>query len=219
MVRKICTDCEYPESACLCSRVQSQTLPLRIIIVQDRQEQRASKSTVPLLRLALPAVELVAGNDAPALLALQASHARAEVSWGLLYPGDEAIAVDTAPVSPNHTANPADWPTTWVIPDGTWRKTRRLLQEQPWIGAMTGYSFSRPPASRYLIRKGPGQGALSTLESVAWLLCNITSVDPAPLYRLQAAFVAQRQAHQPAAHRRSEAGAEAGRTGRGSARA
>ncbi|MEX1058541.1 MAG: DTW domain-containing protein, partial [Natronospirillum sp.] len=111
-----------------------------------------------------------------------------------------AIPVDTAEGKGRSLS--VQWPAVWVLPDGTWRKTRRLLLEHSWLNQLPRYSFAHPPPSQYHIRKVPIGGALSTLESVAWLLANVSTLDPEPLYRLQAAMVQQWQGHQPVAHRR-----------------
>jgi len=78
----------------------------------------------------------------------------------LIYPGDGA-----APLSALRDAHgPGD--VTLLFIDATWRKSRRMLFEQPVLAALPRYQLCSPPPSRYRIRREPGPGALSTLEAV-----------------------------------------------------
>lgn len=179
MPRATCPRCHLPEPTCLCTETRPQPCPLPVIILQHPLEARHAKSTVPLLQLALPELQrIVAEHMVPPP---PPEHGR----WWLLYPGDEAVDIDrTAPARLDIGG--------LIVLDGTWRKTRLLRHLNPWLNNLPALSFSRAPAGRYAIRKGPGGQALSTLESLAHVLDKLgPTFDPAPLHHLLACRVAQ----------------------------
>lgn len=186
MSRSYCPRCRLPLATCLCPLVQPQPCPLPVMLIQHPKEARHAKSTVPLLQLALPEMELTVTETLPA------PPPPPRGAWWLLYPAPEAADIDTHP--PGSLA-----PGGLVVLDGTWRKTRRLCHLNPWLQDLPALSFSRAPASRYAIRKGPGGQALSTLESLAHVLSRLDpDFDPAPLHRLLAHRVAQFSSRRPA---------------------
>lgn len=179
MSRATCSRCRLPERTCLCAETRPQPCPLPVIVLQHPLEARHAKSTVPLLQLALPALQRVVAEH----MAPPAPLPRGR--WWLLYPGDEAVDIDTSPPGRLDIGG-------LVVLDGTWRKTRRLRHLNPWLNDLPALSFSQAPAGRYAIRKGPGGQALSTLESLAHVLGRISpAFDPAPLHHLLACRVAQ----------------------------
>ncbi|AEY00762.1 DTW domain-containing protein [Oceanimonas sp. GK1] len=183
MSRVTCPRCRLPERTCLCAQVQPQTCPLPVVVLQHPQEAKHAKSTVPLLQLALPDVTRVVAE------AMAPLSPPAQGRWWLLYPDDKAVDIDTtAPAGLDISG--------LVVLDGTWRKTRRLRHLNPWLNELPALSFSRAPAGRYAMRKGPGGQALSTLESLAHVLHRLSPVfDPAPLHHLLACRVAQFHPH------------------------
>ncbi|GAA3548895.1 tRNA-uridine aminocarboxypropyltransferase [Zobellella aerophila] len=188
MSRHYCHGCRLPLNACLCHQVTPQPCPLPVLILQHPLEARHAKSTVPLLRLAMPELRVVVAET------LDPLPEPASGRWWLLYPGAQALDVDRA--------EPARLRAEiggLVVLDGTWRKTRRLLYLNPWLRQLPTLSFSQAPAGAYAIRKGPGGQALSTLESLAHVLHRLSPrFAPAPLHRLLAARVALFQTHRGA---------------------
>ncbi|MGR7922399.1 tRNA-uridine aminocarboxypropyltransferase [Zobellella denitrificans] len=181
MPRPYCRGCHLPQNACLCAAVHRQPCPLPVVVLQHPSEARHAKSTVPLLQLGLSGLRIeVAETMAPS-----------PGNWWLLYPGGNAVDLDDGGPGP-------DVPVAGLIVlDGTWRKSRRLLHLNPWLQHLPRLSFSRAPAGRYTIRKGPGGQALSTLESLAHVLDRLSpGFDPAPLHRLLEARVAQFRSYQ-----------------------
>lgn len=186
MSRLYCHLCHLPQSACLCAHVSPQPCPLPVLILQHPLEARHAKSTVPLLRLALPDIRLEVTEQLAPL------PPPAKGRWWLLYPDAQALDLDA-----EATTMPIADIGGLVVLDGTWRKTRRLLHLNPWLQELPRLSFSQAPAGRYVIRKGPGGQALSTLESLAHVLNRLDcDFAPAPLHRLLQIRVAQFQAHQ-----------------------
>lgn len=82
----------------------------------------------------------------------------------LLFPGEGAQLIDTA--------EPSDESLPWllVVPDGTWRKARKLLHLNPLLAQLPRVTLPEGAVSRYRLRKAPGPGALSTLEAIVQAL-------------------------------------------------
>ncbi|WP_417617973.1 tRNA-uridine aminocarboxypropyltransferase [Oceanisphaera sp.] len=185
MSRTYCPHCQLPQSACLCAHVVTQPCPVPVVILQHPLEARHAKSTVPLLRLALPDIRIEMAEQ----LAPPPPLTRGD--WWLLYPGPQALDLDS---EPGRQASPRIGGL--VVLDGTWRKTRRLLHMNPWLRQLPCLSFSQAPSSAYHIRKGPGGQALSTLESVSHVLhCLQPDFAPEHLHALLSARVKQFEAH------------------------
>lgn len=181
MSRAYCPHCQLPQSACLCAHVVTQSCPLPVVILQHPLEARHAKSTVPLLRLALPDIRIEVAEQ------LTPPPPLSQGDWWLLYPGPQALDVDT---EQGRQASHAIGGL--VVLDGTWRKTRRLLHINPWLRQLPCLSFSKAAQSVYDIRKGPGGQALSTLESVSHVLhCLQPCFKQAPLRELLIARVRQ----------------------------
>src|SRR5690606_14468109 len=80
----------------------------------------------------------------------------------LLFPGEDALALDSL-------ASGAE-PVRLVVPDGTWRKARKLLHVNPWLAALPRVALPPGQPSRYRLRKVPTAEALSTIEAVTCAL-------------------------------------------------
>lgn len=95
-------------------------------------------------------------EDLPTLLNLPGYQAR------LLFPADDA--------QPLQAYAPSDQPLLLVVPDGTWRKARKLLHLNPLLAALPRVALAEGAVSRYRLRKAPGPGALSTVEAIVQAL-------------------------------------------------
>lgn len=159
MSRKRCERCHRPLSHCLCALIPSLDSRTRVLVLQHPSEVGHALNTARLAALGLRNAQLRVGevfDDLPSLLNQPGYQAR------LLFPGEAAEVV--APV-------PAEaLPTLLVVPDGTWRKARKLLHLNPALAALPRLSLENVPASRYRLRKAPGPEALSTLESIVQAL-------------------------------------------------
>ena len=78
----------------------------------------------------------------------------------LLFPGEEA-----QPLA-QFAAQLDELPALLVVPDGTWRKARKLLHCNPLLAALPRVSLEPGLQSRYRLRKAPQAGALSTIEAI-----------------------------------------------------
>lgn len=186
VARELCARCQLPAKVCLCAYVQPQACPIPVWVLQHPSEAGHAKSTVPLLRLALPELTVkIAEQCAPPKML-------SEGSYWLLYPDASAVAIEDLAVTANTSV--ASQIKGLIVLDGTWRKTRRLLYINPWLAELPRLSFSHAPAGQYTIRKGPGGQSLSTLESVTYVLQHVSADFSAkPLHNLLAQRVTQFQ--------------------------
>lgn len=159
MSRARCERCLRPSDHCLCPLIPKLGSQTRILILQHPSEVNHALNTARLAALGLENAELRVGEvfeDLAQYLNLPGYQAR------LLFPGEGATALKPGPVS--------DEPLLLVVPDGTWRKARKLLHLNPLLAQLPRVVLENTPPSRYRLRKAPGPNALSTLEAVVHAL-------------------------------------------------
>ncbi|MOA09663.1 DTW domain protein [compost metagenome] len=120
---------------------------------------RHALNTARLAALGLANAELRVGEHFPELEAELAGRE----AW-LLFPGEQAVCVGEL------VAKAASTERLLIVPDGTWRKARRILHCNPWLAQLPRLSLGEGLVSRYRLRKAPGPGALSTLEAIVHCL-------------------------------------------------
>jgi len=130
-----------------------------VLLLQHPNEVNHALNTARLAALGLNNAQLVVGevfDDLPTLLNPPGYQAR------LLFPADDA--------HPLQASAPGAQPLLLVVPDGTWRKARKLLHLNPVLAALPRVTLAEAAASRYRLRKAPGPGALSTVEAIVQAL-------------------------------------------------
>ena len=159
MSRIHCPRCLRPEAHCLCLLIPSLDSRTRVLVLQHPSEVNHALNTARLAALGLTNAELIVGEvfaDLPALLNQPGYQAR------LLFPGEDTQTLQ------GYGAD--DQPLLLVVPDGTWRKARKLLHLNPLLATLPRVSLAQGGVSRYRLRKAPGPGALSTVEAIAQAL-------------------------------------------------
>lgn len=159
MSRSQCSRCLRPLTHCLCALIPSLDSRTRVLLLQHPSEVNHALNTARLAALGLNNAQLVVGevfDDLATLLNPPGYQAR------LLFPSDDAQPLQ-------HYA-PDDTPLLLVVPDGTWRKARKLLHLNPLLAALPRVTLVGDAVSRYRLRKAPGPGALSTVEAIAQAL-------------------------------------------------
>lgn len=187
MSRALCPRCERPLSACLCGLVQPVSNQVQVLVLQHPSEQRQAKGTARLLALSLQNCELRVGERFTPDLDT------AERYSLLLYPGSPADPLLPAAPPPDTTRLGMLTQLRLIVLDGTWRKSRRLLYENPWLQALPRLSLQNLPAPAYRIRRAHAEHQLSTLEAVACALQQLEG-RPAhwqPLWQGFEAFIAR----------------------------
>ncbi|MFJ7312417.1 tRNA-uridine aminocarboxypropyltransferase [Pseudomonas sp. NPDC098747] len=159
MSRPQCPRCMRPQTHCLCPLIPSLDSRTRVLLLQHPSEVNHALNTARLAALGLTNAELVVGEefeDLPTLLNRPGYRAR------LLFPADDA--------QPMQAYGESDEPLLLVVPDGTWRKARKMLHLNPLLAALPRVTLAEGGVSRYRLRKAPGPGALSTIEAIVQAL-------------------------------------------------
>ncbi|MFJ4144654.1 tRNA-uridine aminocarboxypropyltransferase [Pseudomonas sp. NPDC089734] len=159
MSRVRCERCLRPGNHCLCALIPQLDSRTRVLVLQHPSEVNHALNTARLAALGLVNAQLVVGevfDDLETLLNPPGYQAR------LLFPGEEAQVLTP------YTGQ--DVPTLLVVPDGTWRKARKLLHLNPLLTTLPRVMLGAVPVSRYRLRKAPGPDALSTLEAITHAL-------------------------------------------------
>lgn len=159
MSRARCPRCLRPQSHCLCPLIPRLDNRTRVLLLQHPDEQRHALNTARLAALGLSNAELRVGERFPEL-----ETELAGVETWLLFPGEGAQCVAEL----RQAASTGE--RLLIVPDGTWRKARRILHCNPWLAALPRLSLPDGLVSRYRLRKAPGPGALSTVEAIVHCL-------------------------------------------------
>lgn len=164
MPRPQCPRCTRPVERCLCALIPHLASRTRVLILQHPSEVRHALNTARLAALGLSNAELLVGevfDQLPALLQQSGYHAC------LLFPGEQAHAL--VPFAEQN----GELPLLLVVPDGTWRKARKLLHLNPLLAALPRVMLAQGLQSRYRLRKAPMPGALSTIEAIVEALNSV----------------------------------------------
>ncbi|MEB2653213.1 DTW domain-containing protein [Pseudomonas siliginis] len=159
MSRPQCPRCLRPQTHCLCPLIPHLDSRTRVLLLQHPSEVSHALNTARLAALGLSNAELIVGEvfeDLPKLLNQPGYQAR------LLFPAEDA--------QPLQVYAPNDQPMLLVVPDGTWRKARKMLHLNPLLAALPRVTLTEGGVSRYRLRKAPGPGALSTIEAIVQAL-------------------------------------------------
>ena len=153
------------------------------MVLQHTQEARHALNTGRLAVLGLQNSELLVGECFPDLEAMITAAPRA---W-LLFPGPEAqppqpllgmneVTVNTAEVVGSHRNALVSIRETdqWaaceapllIVPDGTWRKARKIVQANPVLQNLPRVCLDGGEPSRYRVRKTAEPNAVATIEAI-----------------------------------------------------
>jgi DTW domain-containing protein YfiP len=164
MSRPRCERCLRTVPHCLCPLIPQLNSRTRVLLLQHPSEVDHALNTARLAALGLVNAQLVVGEVFDNLQELLNPPG---YTASLLFPGDDARPLVAG--SADATA------TLLVVPDGTWRKARKLLHLNPLLAALPRVTLSDVSASRYRLRKAPAVNALSTLEAVVHALQTLES--------------------------------------------
>ncbi|MBK5000364.1 DTW domain-containing protein [Pseudomonas sp. S31] len=160
MPRPRCERCQRPLDHCLCPLIPALDSRTRVVLLQHPSETSHALNTARLAALGLVNAELRVGEVFDGLDALLATPGYRPV---LLFPGERAQVLGPY-------AGSEDTPLMLIVPDGTWRKARKLLYLNPLLEALPKVTLAQVAPSRYRLRKAPQPGAVSTIEAVVLAL-------------------------------------------------
>lgn len=156
MSRPRCERCQRPLDHCLCPLIPSLDSRTRVVLLQHPSESAHALNTARLAALGLVNAELRIGEVFEDLVELLQTPGYRPV---LLFPGDHAQVLTVY-------GEEDDRPLLLIVPDGTWRKARKLLYLNPLLETLPRVTLAAVAPSRYRLRKAPEPGALSTIEAV-----------------------------------------------------
>ncbi|SMF01840.1 MULTISPECIES: DTW domain-containing protein [unclassified Pseudomonas] len=156
MPRPRCERCQRPLDHCLCPLIPSLDSRTRVVLLQHPSESAHALNTARLAALGLVNAELRVGEVFDDLVELLQTPGYRPA---LLFPGEHAQVLTAY-------GEGDDRPLLLIVPDGTWRKARKLLYLNPLLEALPRVTLGAVAPSRYRLRKAPEPGALSTLEAV-----------------------------------------------------
>ena len=176
--------------------------------MQHPLEVNHAKGSARLLHLSLPHSRLVTGEmfDPAVLqglltapLASEASATRPKHAL-LLFPDTPEEKSLGLPVPPVMACDALSAPSQLrlIVLDGTWRKSRKMLYQNPLLQQLPRLALRDVPVSHYLIRKAHQPDQLSTLEATCLALMQLEAcVEPyMPLLKAFDGFVAEQLACQ-----------------------
>lgn len=170
--RARCPACLRAVSSCICRWIAPVSHAVEVLILQHPLEVHNAKGSARLLHLSLPNSRMLTGEQfAPDVLAglLAGKHNV------LLYPdtpGDRSLGIAPPPaLDPAILLDPTQ--LRLVVLDATWRKSRKMLHQNPMLQALPRLALTRMPASHYLIRKAHAPDQLSTLEASCHALAQL----------------------------------------------
>jgi DTW domain-containing protein len=180
--RPICSACLRAQSACICHWVTPLASRVELLVLQHPLEVRNAKNSARLLHLSLPGSRLAVGESYTPAELDALLHAGGRIPL-LLYPdtpGDAALGIAPTPaLDPALLAHPDR--LRLVVLDATWRKSRKMLYQNPALQRLPRLALQDVPPSAYRIRKAHAPHQLSTLEAAVHALARIEG-DPA-IYR------------------------------------
>lgn len=201
--RLTCARCLRPQSTCICRWIRPTVHAVEVVVLQHPLEVANAKGSARLLCLSLPHSLLVTGEvfDPQTLQALLTAPLRPGVSTQrpqhtmLLYPDTPSGAAPDQPAPPALGRDCLQEPAQLrlIVLDGTWRKSRKMLYQNPLLQQLPRLALRDMPASHYLIRKAHRPDQLSTLEATCAALMQLEGcIAPfAPLLTAFDGFVAQ----------------------------
>lgn len=188
--RSQCPRCTRPLAACICRWIAPIDTRVHLLILQHPMETANAKGSARLLHLSAAGSVLLHGER------FEPDQLREQLYAGgrtplLLYP--DTPDMPAAPMASALPAEPAA--LRLVILDGTWRKSRKMLHQNPLLQTLARLPLKQMPASNYLIRKAHAPDQLSTLEAACHALAQLDAgASVQPLLASFDAFVAHFQA-------------------------
>ncbi len=152
-----CVRCHYSTTVCMCDELVPAPTRTRVLVVAHYIEIHKTTNTSRLAVAALAKGSLRTRGHRDA----REPAAPPEGKRLVLYPGEGSRVL---------TAEDASDDLVLVVPDGTWTQTGRIARRDP--AAVGAEHVVLPPhgPSRYTLRTTYREGAVSTLEAIAYAL-------------------------------------------------
>jgi len=168
MSREMCYRCFWPKPLCWCGSITPMPSRTKFVFLMHPHElKRVKAGTGRLTHLCLADSEIHVGIEFDENEAVQAILNDPANYPVLLYPSREASDLSKGELQ---TADFGGRRLVVFLLDATWRLVRRMLRLSPSLQRLPRIMFSNAAPSRYVIKKQPEAGCLSTLEATHELL-------------------------------------------------
>lgn len=157
--RATCPHCRKPLRVCFCHLIKPVDNQWPLLLVQHLEEARHAIGTARIAQLGLAQCETLSVGDNTVVDAHMLPEGPGDGPV-LIYPGE---AEDISLLQGSR-------PRPLIVIDASWRKSRRILYNSPYLRSLPRYSLSPSQPSRYRIRKASSPGLISTLEAVVQVL-------------------------------------------------
>ena len=172
-MRVMCYKCFWPETLCWCASLRPMATRTRFVFLMHPKEFKEEKAgTGRLTHLCLPHSEIHMGTGFDGDESVQALINDQGNYPVLLYPGKDALNLSTATelqVS-GFRSQVSQRQLLVFLLDATWSGARKMLRLSPSLQRLPRIMFTPSAPSRYVIKRQPVEGCLSTLEAVHELL-------------------------------------------------
>lgn len=158
-MRDYCLTCLKVKEACYCHKIQKQTNISNVIILQHPSETKHAINTAKIAELSYNYCSIFIGEDFSNHNELNSLIK--ERNCYLLFPSNKSLGIEQFTSSS---------PITLIVIDGTWKKAKKILYLSKNLQSLNMLQLSNNYSPRYKIRKGPGDGYLSTLEAITYAL-------------------------------------------------
>jgi DTW domain-containing protein YfiP len=171
----MCYRCYWPEPLCWCGSITPMPTRTKFVILMHPYEfKRIKANTGRLTHLCLADSEVHIGIEFDGHEAVQALINDPKNYPVLLYPGKDALDLSKVDLSgPQLSALNSQLAQRRLVVfllDATWRLVRPMLRLSPSLQRLPRVMFSNAAPSRYVIKRQPEPGCLSTLEATHELL-------------------------------------------------
>ena len=164
----MCYRCNWPQPHCWCGSITPMATRTKFVILMHPDEhKRVKANTGRLTHLCLRDSELHLGIGFDDHAAVQALINDPQNYPVLLYPGRESRDLSKGEL---HAADIAGRRLVVFLLDATWRKVRPMFRTSLTLQRLPRIMFSDATPSRYVIKRQPEPGCLSTLEATHELL-------------------------------------------------
>lgn len=162
--RPTCWHCLRPESHCHCKLISPFFAHCNTLILQHPREKKRFYSTAKLIQQWIRNCKLVRGIE------FDQTHIRdlfPQTQLAVLFPEGNAVPATSIRLSAA---------TTVIVIDGTWSEAKKIYRHNTWIATLPHISLSPLLRSRYRIRKQPRPECLSTIEALAYMFIENSSL-------------------------------------------
>src|SRR5690554_6011327 len=178
--RPRCEHCRRPVSHCLCAHISVIDNHTQVLILQHPDEAKHPMNTARLAVLGLRHANLLVGETFPdlddqlvlagdaVLLFPAKDESASEKAKKTLVTEEDAVQPATCP--PQEASSAQSKARLLIVPDGTWRKARRIVNANTALQALPRLSLHSAEASEYIVRRAREPHALSTIEAIVHAL-------------------------------------------------